>query len=65
MSNRALFEQLDPKDGLKDGLTFAKNTILLVEDTFPDYILGGMWNAWVVDEQGEKTSKGKIPSKIA
>lgn len=58
---RALFDNI--ADTGETNLCFTRNTILLVDDTFPDPKLG-LWSAWLVDEQGEKTKRGKIPSKF-
>ena len=48
----------------KEGvLQFKRNSILLVENTYPDYKVG-FWIAWLVTENGERSSRGKIPSKL-
>nr|CAB3238221.1 disks large homolog 5-like [Phallusia mammillata] len=58
---RALFDHMSERD---NALRFKRNSILLVENTFPDYTIGH-WVAWLVDEQGERSTRGRIPSKLA
>ncbi|XP_077974196.1 uncharacterized protein LOC120346979 isoform X2 [Styela clava] len=59
---RALFDNnaVEPPSG---NLHFTRNSILLVDDTYLDHTMGS-WSAWLVDEHGEKTVHGKIPSKF-
>ncbi|XP_076818776.1 uncharacterized protein LOC143464722 isoform X2 [Clavelina lepadiformis] len=57
---RALFDHPVDKEG---ALRFDRNSILLIENTYPDYVTG-QWIAWLVDEQGLKSTKGRIPSKV-
>jgi len=48
----------------QDGaLQFTRNSILLVENTYPDYVTG-QWLASLVDEQGGRSTRGRIPSKV-
>jgi len=56
-----LFDHVTEKE---HALPFFRNSILLVENTYPDYTTGE-WIAWLVDEQGERSRKGRIPSKVA
>ena len=43
-------------------LSFKKEDILLVDNTMYNGSLG-VWNAWQVDQEGQKNRCGQIPSK--
>ncbi|XP_078485691.1 uncharacterized protein LOC100185197 isoform X2 [Ciona intestinalis] len=57
---RALFDHMVEREGL---LRFTRNSILLVDNTYPDYSVG-QWLAWLVDEEGQRSKRGRIPSKL-
>ena len=43
-------------------LTFKKDDVLYIEDTMCNGVLG-IWSAWLLDTDGQKTVRGQIPSK--
>ena len=43
-------------------LTFKKDDVLYIEDTMCNGVLG-VWSAWLLDTDGQKTVRGQIPSK--
>lgn len=57
---RTLFDHMVEQER---ALPFSRNSILLVENTYPDHVTG-QWIASLVDEQGGRSTRGRIPSKI-
>ena len=57
---RALFEHAAENEG---ELSFKKNDILYVDDTVYQGQVGGLWRAWLVDNQGNKLRCGTVWSK--
>ena len=47
----------------ENALQFTRNSILLVENTYPGYVTG-QWIAPLVDEQGGRSTRRRIPSKV-
>ena len=56
---RALFDRDEENE---DELSFKKDDILYVDNTLYNGILG-VWRAWLIAEDGNKSGCGTIPSK--
>ena len=56
---RALFDRDEENE---DELSFKKDDILYVDNTLYNGILG-VWRAWLIAEDGNKSECGTIPSK--
>lgn len=55
---RAMFDRMS----INGSLAFQKDDILYVDNTMYNGV-PGLWQAWLVDEEGEKIKCGFIPSK--
>lgn len=55
---RAMFDRMN----INGSLAFQKDDILYVDNTMYNGV-PGLWQAWLVDEEGEKIKCGFIPSK--
>ena len=58
---RAMFDRL-PETNDSSQLTFQKDDILYIDNTMYNGV-PGHWSAWLVDNEGQRTRWGIIPSK--
>lgn len=59
---RAMFDRLPEYTSDRTQLNFIKDDILYVDNTMYNGV-PGHWSAWVVDQNGQRTQWGIIPSK--